>query len=80
MKHSVNKILFIPKYVFGDKLELISKKLADRYGFFKNFGDHSKPLTDLKNEKFSLKLTGKKPNREDITTIDKIIEQFDLLR
>ena len=44
----------------------------------KNLSDYSKPLTDLKNEKYFSKSTGGIPNHEDVAGTSKNIEEFGL--
>ena len=70
--------LKILKTGFPDKWKYLTKKLAYPYEYFNGIDGYQKPVNNLKNEDFFIKLKNKCLDDEEIKRTMDIIEKFDI--
>ena len=66
------------KKEFPKNWELLNKKLAYPYEYFKTLEDYNKNISTLTNQDYFSKLKNDYPNNEEIERTNKIIQTFNI--
>ena len=73
---TVDELTLLKKNEFPDKWELLNKKLAYPYEYFKSLDDYDLPVTNLVKEDYFSKLRKRYPQDSEIQRTNEIIETF----